>query len=163
METRIEFCKAMRADVPQIVALLANDPLGALREDLRDPLPKAYFAAFEAIDRDPNQELIVARREDGVIGVLQLSLIPSLTYRGGWRAQIEGVRVAAASRGLGLGRRLVQRAIQRARERGCRMVQLTTDKQRSEALRFYEGLGFRTSHEGLKLHFDPPPVADQNE
>lgn len=148
----IEFRRAHADDLVAIVELLANDPLGAKRERLQSPLPAGYAAAFVAIDRDPNQELVVACRSGAVVGVLQLTFLPYLTYCGGWRAQIEGVRIAAQERSRGLGRRMMQWAIDRAAARGCHMVQLTTDKTRPEAKRFYESLGFVSSHEGMKLH-----------
>lgn len=133
--------------------LLADDPLGAKREAYALPLPARYYAAFEAIDRDENNELVVVEGADKeVVGMLQLTFIPYLTYRGGWRALIEGVRVAAHLRSSGIGRRLFQWAIERARERGCHLVQLTSDKARPDAIRFYESLGFVASHEGMKLH-----------
>jgi GNAT superfamily N-acetyltransferase len=138
-----------------MVELLANDPLGAKRECLQTPLSASYAAAFAAIDKDPNQELVVACRGEAVVGVLQLTFLPYLTYCGGWRAQIEGVRVAAAERAQGLGRRMFEWAVDRARARGCHLVQLTTDKTRPEAKRFYEALGFVASHEGMKLHLGP--------
>ncbi|MEX2500162.1 MAG: GNAT family N-acetyltransferase [Wenzhouxiangellaceae bacterium] len=131
--------------------MLADDPLGSKREDNTDPLPAAYQAAFKAIDSDPNNELVVAVLDNQVIGVLQITCIPYLTYRGGWRALIEGVRVSKAVRSSGVGRSMFEWAINRARERGCVMVQLTTDKSRPDALRFYENLGFVASHEGMKL------------
>lgn len=135
-----------------LVRLLADDPLGAQREAATSPLPASYYAAFEAIDRDPNNELIVAETADSQLaGMLQLTFIPYLTYQGGWRALVEGVRVAAALRSGGIGGRLLQRAIDRARERGCHMIQLTSDKARPDAIRFYESLGFVASHEGMKL------------
>lgn len=143
---------ARGADLPFLVALLADDPLGATREDASLPLSERYETAFGAIASDPNQALVVADLDGAVVGMLQLTLIPSLTYRGSWRAQIEGVRVARHLRSSGLGRRLVTHAVERARERGCRMVQLTTDKQRPRAVAFYESLGFTASHEGMKLH-----------
>jgi GNAT superfamily N-acetyltransferase len=116
-------------------------------------LPGSYYAAFEAIERDPNNELIVAETADGQLaGMLQLTFIPYLTYRGGWRALVEGVRVVAQMRSRGVGRRLFEWAIERARERGCHMIQLTSDKARPDAIRFYESLGFVASHEGMKLH-----------
>ncbi len=152
MKSQFEFRSARRDDVPSIVALLANDPLGAKRERLESPLPQSYYAAFEAIDRDPNHELIVVTVDDQVCGVMQLSFLPYLTYGGGWRAQIEGVRVAPEFRSKGLGRELFLWGINRAREHGCHLVQLTTDKSRPNALRFYESLGFKASHEGMKLH-----------
>lgn len=148
----ISFRPATRGDVENIVHMLADDPLGSKRERYESPLPSAYFVAFEAIDQDPNNELTVAESGGEVIGVLQMTFIPYLTYQGGWRALIEGVRVSSDSRGEGVGGTMFEWAIRRARERGCHVVQLTTDKARPEALRFYEGLGFKASHEGMKLH-----------
>jgi GNAT superfamily N-acetyltransferase len=142
--------QARRDDVVHIVRLLADDTLGAQREQATIPLPVSYYQAFEAIDADPNNELLVAELEGAVVGTLQLTIMPSLTYQGGPRAQIEGVRIAADRRGDGLGAQLVEWAIERARARGCHMVQLTTDKQRPDALRFYQRLGFRATHEGMK-------------
>ncbi len=144
---------ATQADLAAIVAMLADDPLGATRERFADPLPEDYFAAFAAIDRDPNNELVVAERAGAVVGVLQLTVTPYLTYQGGWRATVEGVRVADEARSAGIGRRLFEWAIARARERGCHLIQLTTDKARPDALRFYQSLGFVASHEGMKLKF----------
>jgi len=150
----INFRKAQKADVIHIVAMLANDKLGKLREDYRDPLPDTYYQAFEAIDSDPNQELMVVENaEQEVIGTLQLSFIPYLTYQGGVRAQIEAVRIREDSRGGGIGELLFRWAIDRAREKGAHVLQLTTDKKRPDAKRFYEKLGFKASHEGMKLHF----------
>ncbi len=132
--------------------LLADDPLGAKRERFEIPLPERYLRAFEAIDADPNNELVVACIGPDVVGVLQLTFIPYLTYQGGWRALIEAVRVDSRQRSRGLGKTMFEWAIARARERGCHLVQLTTDKARPEAKRFYESLGFVASHEGMKLH-----------
>jgi GNAT superfamily N-acetyltransferase len=146
------FRRARADDVPDIVRLLADDPLGATRERYESPLPESYARAFRAIEQDANNELVVACRGERVVGVLQLTYIPSLTYQGGWRALIEGVRVDSGERSQGLGKTLFEWAIARARERGCHMVQLTTDKARPDAKRFYESLGFVASHEGLKLH-----------
>ena len=148
----VEFRGATREDVADIVEMLADDPLGSAREAFEDPLPESYYQAFAAIDSDPNQHLVVATSEDRVVGVLQLTLIPYLTYRGGTRALIEGVRVHKDFRGRSLGRSLVEEAIGRARTAGCHVVQLTTDKQRPEAIGFYEQLGFADSHVGMKLH-----------
>ena len=146
------FRLAVADDLEAIVRMLADDPLGATRERAESPLPTAYRQAFEAIDRDPNHELIVAEDEDGTtIAVLQLIFTPHLTHQGGWRATVEGVRVEARHRGTGLGRRLFAWAIERAKARGCHQFQLTTDKQRPEAKRFYEQLGFVATHEGMKL------------
>ena len=145
------FRRARREDVPGIVRLLADDPLGAKRERYEDPLPQGYFDAFTAIDADPNQELIVACINGEVAGVIQLSFVPSLTHQGGWRATIESVRVDSRRRSEGLGRAMFRWALEHADGRRCRMVQLTTDKTRVRARRFYEGLGFVASHEGMKL------------
>ena len=150
------FRRATRADLPELVRLLADDVLGAARERYELPLPPEYGAAFEAIERDPQQELLVAELDGRVAAMLQLSFIPSLTYRGRWRALVEGVRVDAARRGSGLGRQLLAHAIGRARERGCVLLQLTSDKARPDAIRFYESLGFVASHEGMKLRLDAP-------
>lgn len=144
------FRRATAADLPAIVALLADDVLGAARERPGDP---AYDAAFEAIDADPNQLLAVVERAGQVVGCLQLTFLPGLSHRGMWRGQIESVRIAAGERGSGLGRSVFAWAIDQCRARGCGMVQLTTDKSRADARRFYEGLGFVASHEGMKLRF----------
>lgn len=148
------FREARRGDLERLVDLLASDPLGQLREDAGRSTTSRYEAAFETLDADPHHLLLVAVVDDRVIAMLQLSYLPHLTYQGGWRAQIEGVRVDASERGAGVGRALVEEAIRRAEARGCHLVQLTTDKRRPEALRFYEGLGFVASHVGLKKHFD---------
>lgn len=145
------FRDAVRADLPDIVRMLADDVLGSGREDYRVPLPGGYCAAFEAIECDPNNELVVVELERRIVGVLQMTYIPSITYRGRWRALIEGVRVDPSLRSSGIGRRLLECAIARARNRGCHLVQLTSDKGRADAIRFYESLGFVASHEGLKL------------
>jgi ribosomal protein S18 acetylase RimI-like enzyme len=156
--------RATAQDLAAIVRLLADDRLGAKRERYRVPLPESYQAAFAAIDRDPNQELCVACLDASVVGVLQLTFIPYLTYQGGWRALIEGVRIAPGLRSRGLGRTLLEWAIERARARGCHMIQLTSDKSRPDAIRFYQGLGFVASHEGMKLFLasqtrsDPDPA-----
>lgn len=144
--------RACAADLDAIVRMLADDPLGSRREDYRTPLPDTYVRAFQAIDRDPNQCLAVCCDAQRVIGVLQLTYLPYLTYQGGWRALIEGVRTASDARSQGIGRFMFDWAIEQARSRGCHVVQLTTDKSRPDALRFYQALGFEASHEGMKLH-----------
>ena len=143
---------AKRTDVPSIVKMLANDPLGAKREQFQDPLPRAYYQAFDVIERDPNNEIFVALYDDSIVGVLQMTFIPYLTYKGRWRALVEGFRVSPNVRGKGVGTQLMNLAISKSEERGCHMVQLTTDKQRKDARRFYESLGFVATHEGMKLH-----------
>ncbi len=142
---------AREDDLVAIVRLLAEDELGRLREDVVEPLPAFYVAAFREIDRDPRHELLVVEDAGEVVATAQLSFLPSLMHRGGERAQIEGVRVAASRRGTGIGLALFARMIARAERRGCRMVQLTTDKRRGDARRFYESLGFEATHEGMKL------------
>ena len=151
MQEQLEFRAAQPLDLPILVSLLADDELGAKRERNVDPLPDSYRAAFAAIDSDPNNELIVALLGGRVVGMLQLTYIPYLTYQGGWRALIEGVRIAESERGKGFGNQMFQWAIQRARERHCHLLQLTTDKSRPAARKFYESLGFKASHEGMKL------------
>jgi GNAT superfamily N-acetyltransferase len=148
------FRPAVRADLPDIVRLLADDPLGATRESYASPLPDSYHAAFQAIEDDRNNELIVVAFEGRIVGVLQITYIPYITYRGGWRALIEGVRVDSSLRSSGIGRRLFSWVIERAARRGCHLIQLTSDKARPDAIRFYESLGFVASHEGLKLHLN---------
>lgn len=140
------------ADLPQIVRLLADDPLGAARETPGDEIPEAYVTAFNAIEKDPNNTLVIAEVGGEIAGTLQLTFIPGLTYTGGERAQIEGVRVASEQRGRGVGQDMINWAIDQARTRGCRVVQLTTDRQRPDAIRFYQKIGFRPSHMGMKYH-----------
>jgi GNAT superfamily N-acetyltransferase len=151
----LAFRRARASDVAGIVRLLADDPLGAKRERCETPLPESYLQAFEAIDADPNNELVVVCLDEEVVGVLQLTFIPYLTYQGGWRALIEAVRVDAKVRSKGFGKAMFEWAIARSRERGCHLVQLTTDKSRPDAKRFYESLGFSASHEGMKLFLVP--------
>ncbi len=152
----VRFRRAEARDLRMIVGMLADDPLGAQRECLTEPLLPAYVKAFEVIDQDPNIELIVAEDSNGVaIAVLQLTFIPSITHQGAWRANIEGVRVVRDRRRSGLGRQLLTWAIDRVRQRDCYVVQLTTDKQRTDAQRFYTSLGFVATHEGMKLKLAP--------
>lgn len=152
----IVFRPATRDDVPPVVKLLATDKLGAKREIFSNPLPESYYHTFEAIERDPNNELIVTEVSGSVIGVLQITYLPGMTYRGGWRCLIEGVRIADEFQSKGIGRRLFEWAIERARQKGCHIVQLTSDKTRADAIRFYEKLGFVASHEGMKLRLVLP-------
>ncbi|CAH0141938.1 Aminoalkylphosphonate N-acetyltransferase [Arthrobacter sp. Bi26] len=140
---------ATKADLPQILQLLADDQLGSTRE--RADAPDPYELAFDAIESDPAHLLVVGELGGEVVATFQLSFIPGLSRRGSWRAQIEGVRVAKQLRGQGTGAVMMRWAIKHARERGCSLVQLTTDKSRLAAHRFYERLGFVCSHEGMKL------------
>lgn len=147
----VHFRMAREQDLDRIVQLLSDDVLGSKRERYEQPLPVSYISAFQAIDADPNNELVVACEESAVIGVLQITYTPYITHQGGWRATIEGVRTCPSVRGQGIGTKLIQWAINSAKEHGCHLVQLTTDKKRADALRFYEHLGFQNTHEGLKL------------
>jgi len=131
--------------------MLADDALGAAREDAGLPLDPGYIRAFAAIAADPNQMLAVAEEDGAVVGTLQLTFIPGLSYKGAWRGQIEAVRVAASRRGQGLGARMIRWALDECRARGCRLVQLSTNMSRTDAHRFYERLGFSRSHFGYKL------------
>lgn len=144
--------RARRADVPAIVALLVDDPLGRGREgaDVAEGL-EPYLTAFDAIEADPAHLLVVAESSGEVIGTMQLTVIPGLSRRGTTRAQVEAVRVRADHRGHGLGARMIEWAVDEARHRGCGLVQLTSDKTRADAHRFYVRLGFEASHEGYKL------------
>ncbi|BFM45116.1 GNAT family N-acetyltransferase [Flavobacterium johnsoniae] len=147
------FRTAAADDLPEIIRLLSDDALGQGREDFQLPLPHAYIKAFEKIDADPSQELIAVTNEAGdLVGTMQLSFIQYLTYQGGVRAQIEAVRIRREDRGKGFGRLMFEWAIERSRQRGAHLVQLTTDKKRPEAVKFYESLGFMPTHEGMKLH-----------
>ena len=148
------FRKAKKADLPKIIEMLSDDKLGKLREDFQEPLPAKYYQAFENINQDKNQELMVIENHNNeIIGTLQLSFIQYLTYQGGIRAQIEAVRIREDQRGKGIGEQLFLWAITRSKERGAHLLQLTTDKKRPEAINFYKKLKFVASHEGMKLHF----------
>jgi ribosomal protein S18 acetylase RimI-like enzyme len=146
-----EIRPATRADVPAIVRMLADDHLGSQRELAVEPLPEDYYQAFNAITADLNQMLLVSTLNGRVVGTLQLTFTPSLSYRGGWRATIESVRTDSSLRGQGLGTALVRYAIDAARGRGCTLVQLSTHHSRTDAQRFYERLGFYAGHVGMKL------------
>jgi GNAT superfamily N-acetyltransferase len=145
----LEIRAAVTDDLPAVVAMLADDPLGARRESPDDLTP--YRAALERITDDPNQHLVVAVREGSVVGTLQLTIVPGLSRRGATRSIIEGVRIHADERGSGLGTRLIEWAVAESRRQDCRLVQLTSDNTRTDAHRFYERLGFTASHLGFKL------------
>ncbi|MEU2258849.1 GNAT family N-acetyltransferase [Streptomyces sp. NPDC019645] len=139
---------ASPSDIPAIVAMLADDPLGAQRESLDDPAP--YLDAFARLADDPNQHLVVAERDGRTVGTLQLTIIPGLSRRGATRSIIEAVRIHADERGSGLGTQLIEWAVEESRRHDCRLVQLTSDASRTDAHRFYERLGFEASHVGFK-------------
>lgn len=150
----MNFRIATKTDVVKIVEMLADDELGSTRENYKIPLPTAYLDAFENIDSNKNQELIVVENENSeIIGTMQLSFIQYLTYRGGIRAQIEAVRIRKDQRGHGIGKLMIEWAIERAKSKNAHLLQLTTDKKRPKAIKFYQDLGFNATHEGMKIHF----------
>ncbi len=152
-DSQMHFRKAQKEDLPAIVRLLADDELGSGRERYEDPLPEEYDQAFDAIEAQIGNQVILALEEEKVIGCIQLTIIPGLARLGMKRAQIEGVRVDKKYRGKRVGEALFKEAIAIAKAEKCGLVQLTTDKQRNDAHRFYERLGFSASHEGMKLIF----------
>ena len=147
----MNFRNATKSDVPTIIELLADDKLGSKREKAKGESLDPYYSAFLEIESDKNNELIIVEFENEVVGTFQLTFIPSLTRQGRKRAQIEGVRVKSSRRGTGVGRKMFEWAIQRSKEVGCKMAQLTSDKKRPEAHKFYSSLGFQPTHEGYKL------------
>lgn len=151
MNTTLTFRLATINDLADIVQMLADDTLGAGREKAGDTVSGKYITAFEKITADPNHELTIVEMDGEKVATFQLTFLQYLTYEGGLRAQIEAVRTASKYRGQGIGTKVFEYAINRAREKGCHMVQLTSDKQRPEAIRFYESLGFNATHEGMKI------------
>ena len=151
MKDELLFRLAVREDLPAIVHLLADDDLGSQRERDEDPLPPSYYAAFEDIKKDSNHQLVVIVSNGRVIGTLHLMFLPSISFQGRLRAQIESVRVDKERRNRGIGREMILWAIERASERGAHVVQLTTHLTRKDAHRFYERMGFKGSHLGMKL------------
>lgn len=149
MTSEISFREARKADLSALIGLLADDVLGARRDGLQHL--SAYAAAFDAVQAQTGNSIILATLGDEIVGMLQLTFIPGLSRGGVLRAQIESVRVSSKHRGKRIGHALFEHAITRARAAGCGLVQLTTDKQRAEAKRFYESLGFSATHEGMKL------------
>lgn len=147
--TDVVIRRATATDVPGIVSMLIDDEIAAQRESPDDLTP--YQAAFAAIEADPNQLLVVAERNDELVGTLQLTIIPGLSRKGATRGLVEAVRVAASARSTGLGTTLLEWSIEEARTRGCTILQLTSDKARTDAHRFYTNLGFQMTHEGFKL------------
>ena len=152
--SKIIFRVAGHADVPSIIRLLADDELGSLREKYENPIPESYYSAYELIDKDPNHELIVAELDGEAIGTLHLMFLLSLSFQGGLRAQVESVRVDTHHQNQGVGREMMKWTIQRAKDRNAHIVQLTTHKSRTDAHRFYERLGFKATHLGMKLNLD---------
>ena len=148
------FRLAKREDLPAIVRMLADDELGSRRERYDDPLPESYTVAFEQIDKDSNHELIVAELDGEMVGALHLMFLPSISYRGRLRAQVESVRVDTKYRDQGIGSELMKWTIERTRGKGAHVVQLTTHRSREDAHRFYERLGFAKSHLGMKLSLE---------
>ncbi|GAB2537386.1 GNAT family N-acetyltransferase [Spirosoma aerophilum] len=154
MHVKLIFRLATVADLPVIVQMLSDDTLGALRENTKPSVSEQYKKAFDEIHKDPNQELTVAELNGEIVATFQLTFIQYLTYQGGRRAQVEAVRTHSSYRGQGIGTAVFDYVIQRAKEKGCHLVQLTTDKRRPDALRFYESLGFVATHEGMKRKLD---------
>ncbi len=149
----LTFRLATEADLSDIIHMLLDDPLGATRESPGDALPESYYRAFRQIAADSNQELTVVEQNGEIVATFQLTFIPYLTHQGGMRAQVEAVRVHSAHRGKGIGTQVFEYIRNRAQEKGCHLVQLTTDKRRPDAIRFYESLGYIATHEGMKLTF----------
>ena len=151
IQGEVLFRLATRDDVPSIVRLLADDDLGSQREQDENPLPESYYSAFEQIHNDPNHELIVAERGGEVIGTLHLMFLPSISFQGALRSQVESVRVHKRFQNQGIGSEMMKWTIDRAQQRGAQVMQLTTHNTRVDAHRFYERLGFKGSHLGMKL------------
>lgn len=151
MVTGVNFRDARIEDLRSIIDLISDDDLGRQREKAKGPLAGEYCEAFAAISGDPNQRMIVGEMHGDVVAYMQISFIPGLSRKGAWRGQLESIRVASHRRGQGIGTALLHWAIECCRQRGCRLVQLTSDRRRPEALQLYERLGFVASHNGLKL------------
>jgi GNAT superfamily N-acetyltransferase len=151
MSDELRIRAATAGDLVEIVKMLADDFIGTGREQIDGEIPENYFRAFREIENDPNNELIVAELNGRVVGTFQLTYTPSLSFQGGKRCTIESVRVDSGLRGKGIGREMMVWAIERAREKGCVSMQLTTHSERKDAHRFYEGLGFNPTHLGMKL------------
>jgi len=154
VDLKLIFREAMEKDLSTLISMLADDKLGAQREDPSTPLNHSYLSAFSHITQDPNNQLVVVESQGELVGMLQLTFIPYLTHIGSWRCLIEGVRIHRDYRGQGLGGELFNWAIARAKDKGCNLVQLTSDKLRPDAIRFYESLGFKATHEGFKLKLE---------
>ena len=151
-DRKYEFCTARRADLDEIIALLSDDPLGSLREQSMASTRSDYETAFADIEQSSDNAVLIIKLGDAVIGCAQITIIPNLTFTGAKRCQIEGVRISKEYQRRGLGKQMIAYAIDRAKNEGCKIVQLTSNNTRSDALRFYEQLGFEASHTGFKLY-----------
>jgi ribosomal protein S18 acetylase RimI-like enzyme len=148
----MKYRKATLKDVDKIIELLIEDDLGAFRESLlNESAKKKYMNAFNLIDSDPNQFLMIVEKEDNIVGTCHLTIMPSLTYQGTTRMQIEAVIIAKEFRGHSIGEWMLREAISFAKSHNVGLIQLTTDKQRDKAKHFYEKIGFKATHEGMKL------------
>lgn len=154
MNSDLVFRLATREDLGNIIKMLSDDALGTSREKVDKINLEKYINAFETINNDPNQELTVVELNGETVGIFQLTLIQYLTYQGGLRMQVEAVRTSSKYRGRGIGSKMFAYILNRAKEKGCHMVQLTSDKKRTEAIKFYEKLGFVASHEGMKFKIE---------
>jgi ribosomal protein S18 acetylase RimI-like enzyme len=151
MNDKLQLRNATADDLPAIVGMLADDFLGGTREKVEESISESYISAFREIEKDPNNELVVAELDGKIVGTFQLTYTPSLSFQGGKRCTVESVRVDSSLRGQGIGREMMLWAIERAKEKGCVSMQLTTHKERENAHRFYERLGFESTHLGMKL------------
>jgi ribosomal protein S18 acetylase RimI-like enzyme len=151
MNNELKYRLATKEDLPDIVKMLSDDNLGATRENFSEVLSDNYVKAFDIINADQNQELTIVEMNGDKVATFHLTFIQYLTHHGGLRAQIEAVRTNSNYRGKGIGKSVIDYAIKRAKEKGCIVLQLTTDKQRPEAIRFYENNGFTATHEGMKF------------
>ncbi len=149
-QMKIIFREAQIEDLPKLVALLMDDELGQSYEN--SIYLTLYEQAFKAILVDPNHLVLIIASDHEILGCVQISYLPNLTFKGTWRAQLEGVRIDKKNRGQGLGKQLIKEAIALARARGCGIIQLTTNKTRLKTVAFYESLGFQNTHDGMKLH-----------
>lgn len=151
MTNDLKFRLATKDDLIDIVRMLSDDTLGATREQFTEILSDNYFNAFEIINADQNQELTIVEMNGEKVATFHLTFIQYLTHQGGLRAQIEAVRTNSKFRGQGIGKKVFEYAINRAKAKGCILIQLTTDKKRPDAFRFYESIGFEATHEGMKF------------
>lgn len=152
MPLNLAYRAARPEDLPYLVELIVEDSVISTNDDPADAMAADYRAALAAIDADPNEEMIIAELDGRRVGCFQLSYLPGIMRRGMWRGQIEMVHVQGGRQGQGIGTQMMRWAVERCRERGCGMVQLTSNKKRPDAHRFYERLGFLKSHEGFKLY-----------